>query len=102
MKKLAQHRQGLTEAKSIQDQSYVAALTQKWDPLLKGIRSEHTRNVMSVLFENQSQYLQGLNEETRSTNVGSFMKFVFPVLRRVFPNLIANDIVSVQPKLAFA
>ena len=90
----------LTEAKSIQDQSYVAALSKKWAPLLKGIKQEHTKNVMAVLFENQSQYLQNLNEDTRSTNVGSFLKFVFPVLRRVFPNLIANEIVSVQPMTA--
>jgi hypothetical protein len=50
--------------------------------------------------ENESQYLQNLNEETRTVNVGSFTKFIFPVLRRVFPNLIANEIVSVQPMTA--
>jgi hypothetical protein len=52
---------------------------------LEGITVEHTRNVMAVLYENQSQHLQSLNEETRTTNVGSFLKFVFPVLRRVWP-----------------
>jgi len=93
-------RQQLTEARSIQDQSYVQGLVQKWQPLLKGVRTEHTKNVMAVLYENQSQYLQNLNEETKSTNVGSFLKFVFPVLRRVFPTLIANEIVSVQPMTA--
>ena len=99
MKSLAKRRQ-MAEARSIQDQSYVSALTQKWQPLLKGIRNEHTKNVMAVLYENQSQYLMGLNEDTMSTNVGSFLKFVFPVLRRVFPSLIANEIVSVQPMTA--
>lgn len=29
--------------------------------------------------------------------IGGFTKFVFPVLRQVFPNLIAHDLVSVQP-----
>jgi hypothetical protein len=53
-----------------------------------------------MLMENQSAYLQSLNEETRTINVGSFTKFIFPVLRRVFPNLIANEIVSVQPMTA--
>lgn len=90
----------LNEAKSIHDQSYVAELGRKWQPLLEGIKDNHSKNVMAVLFENQAQYLQGLNEETRSTNVGSFMKFVFPVLRRVWPSLIANEIVSVQPMTA--
>lgn len=93
-------RKALQESQSIHDKSYVAALAQKWSPLLQGIRVEHTRNVMAVLYENQSQYLQNLNEETRSTNVGSFLKFVFPVLRRVWPNLIANEIVSIQPMTA--
>lgn len=99
MKSLARRRQ-LAEARSIQDQTYVSALVAKWKPLLKGIRNEHTKNVMAVLYENQSQYLMGLNEDTMSTNVGSFLKFVFPVLRRVFPSLIANEIVSVQPMTA--
>jgi hypothetical protein len=53
-----------------------------------------------MLMENQSQYLQNLNEETKTINVGSFTKFIFPVLRRVFPNLIANEVVSVQPMTA--
>lgn len=99
MKSLARRRQ-LAEARSIQDQTYVSALVAKWKPLLKGIKNEHTKNVMAVLYENQSQYLMGLNEDTMSTNVGSFLKFVFPVLRRVFPSLIANEIVSVQPMTA--
>ena len=93
-------RKALEESRSIHDKSYVSALVEKWNPLLEGIRVEHTRNVMAVLYENESQYLQNLNEETRTTNVGSFMKFVFPVLRRVWPNLIANEIVSIQPMTA--
>lgn len=35
--------------------------------------------------------------ENAKKNGGSFSKFVFPVLRRVFPNLIAHELVSVQP-----
>lgn len=93
-------RRALEEARSIHDKSYTAQLTEKWKPLLKGIQGDHKRNVMAVLFENQSQYLMNLNEETRTTNVGSFMKFVFPLLRRVWPSLIANEIVSVQPMTA--
>lgn len=93
-------RRMLTEASSIHDQSYVSQLVKKWSPLLGGVQQEHAKNVMAVLFENQSQYLQSLNEETRSTNVGSFLKFVFPLLRRVWPNLIANEIVSIQPMTA--
>lgn len=90
---------------SIADQSYVGALIQKWRPLLEGLpdRTEHDRYVlgcMAMLLENESSYLKNLSEDTRTINVGSFTKFIFPVLRRVFPNLIANEIVSVQPMTA--
>lgn len=87
-------------AQSIHDQSYVGELKKKWGRMLKGIRNEHTSNCMAVLMENQANHLMSLTEDTKSTNVGSFLKFVFPVLRRVWPNLIANEIVSVQPMTA--
>jgi hypothetical protein len=92
-------------ARSIADRGYVQALIKKWGPMLEGIpdRTDHERYVLGVtaiLFENESQHLQNLSEETRTVNVGSFTKFIFPVLRRVFPNLIANELVSVQPMTA--
>jgi hypothetical protein len=102
----ARHQILLSEGKqTIADKSYVGALVRKWRDLLEGLpdRTEHDRYVLgctALLFENESQYLQSLNEETRTANVGSFTKFIFPVLRRVFPNLIANEIVSVQPMTA--
>ena len=90
---------------TIADQSYVGALIRKWGEFLEGMpdRTEQDRYILgctAMLMENESLYLQNLTEETRSVNVGSFTKFIFPVLRRVFPNLIANEIVSVQPMTA--
>jgi hypothetical protein len=91
--------------RTIADQSYVGSLIRKWGEFLEGIpdRTEQERYVLgctAMLMENESLWLQGLTEETRTVNVGSFTKFIFPVLRRVFPNLIANEIVSVQPMTA--
>jgi hypothetical protein len=91
--------------RTIADKTYVGALVRKWKGLLEGLpdRTERDRYVLgtiAVLMENESQHLQSLEEETRLVNVGSFTKFIFPVLRRVFPNLIAHDIVSVQPMTA--
>lgn len=60
--------------------SYVGQLLEKWNPLLKGVKSDYTRGTMAVLFENQANYLKELTEETRTTNVGEFLKYVFPVL----------------------
>lgn len=97
----ARQQMALTESKrSIADKGYVNSLINKWSQLLEGIDDRHTRGITAVLMENQSGWLQGLDEETKSNNVGSFTKFIFPILRRVFPNLIANEIVSVQPMTA--
>jgi len=32
-----------------------------------------------------------------NTNVGSLDKYTFPLIRRVYPSLIASDLVSIQP-----
>ena len=91
--------------RTIADKTYFGALVRKWKDLLEGLpdRTERDRYILgtvAVLMENESQHLQSLEEETRLVNVGSFTKFIFPVLRRVFPNLIAHDLVSVQPMTA--
>jgi len=83
--------------KHISNQSYVQAVNTKWGKLVEGIQNPFVRGVTSVLLENQLNYLENLNEDTLSTGIASFTKYIFPVLRRVFPNLIANQIVSVQP-----
>jgi len=104
---MSQARKILAEEgrRSIADESYVGAVTNKWGEFLEGVpaRTQHDqyiRGVTAMLMENESQHLRNLSEETRTVNVGSFTKFIFPVLRRVFPNLIANEIVSVQPMTA--
>jgi hypothetical protein len=93
------------QRRTINDQNYVAEAINKWSPLLRGLpdrtpQERYAVGVSAMLFENQAVYLRGLSEETRTANIGSYGKFIFPVLRRVFPNLIANEIVSVQPMTA--
>ena len=70
-------------------------ITKRWDALemtkgLKGIIKEN----ISTLYENEAKYL--LTEATASDNSGSFETVIFPIIRRVFSKLLANDIVSVQ------
>lgn len=70
-------------------------INERWENLgftagLKGYLKEN----MAVLFENQAS--QMLKESTDSQNSGSFETVVFPLVRRVFSRLLANDIVSVQ------
>jgi hypothetical protein len=80
--------------RSIADQGFVKQLTSKWSELLEGIRDPYVRGTTAMLMENESQWLQSLEEETKTINVGSFTKFIFPVLRRVFPNLNAMGFIA--------
>jgi hypothetical protein len=67
----------------------------KWDSLgfLEGLKG-HVKENIAQLFENQATSL--LSESTTATSSGSFETVVFPIVRRVFSKLLANDIVSVQ------
>jgi len=90
---------------TIADQRLVSVLVEKWDDLMEGMPGRtpfdmYRKGCLAMLFENQARHLRAMSEETRAINVGYFTKFIFPVLTRVFPNLIANEIVSVQPMTA--
>jgi hypothetical protein len=67
----------------------------KWDDLgfLEGLNG-HQKDNIAQLYENQASYL--INEAAVSDSSGSFETVVFPIIRRVFSKLLANDIVSVQ------
>ena len=68
----------------------------KWDKLgfLDGLRG-HLKENVAQLYENQASYL--INEATSDgSSNGAFETVFFPIVRRVFSKLLANDIVSVQ------
>ena len=67
----------------------------KWDKLgfLEGLKG-HMRENVAQLYENQASYL--INEASTTSDTGAFETVVFPIVRRVFSKLLANDIVSVQ------
>jgi len=79
------------------DRDYASQAVSKWGQVLEGINDGYQRSCLAILLENELGHIRSLHEETLSTGVGSFTKYLFPILRRVFPNLIANQIVSVQP-----
>lgn len=92
---------------TVADKTATALLARKWAPLLEGIENPFTRGVMAILIENQFRHMDAksggaLTEagETRTDQLTYWTKFIYPVLRKVFPNLIANEIVSVQPMTA--
>lgn len=77
-----------------------AALLNKWEKtgLLEGIQGDNGKNNMARLLENQAKEL--LRESASSmagADVEGFAAVAFPIVRRVFGSLIANELVSVQP-----
>jgi len=72
-------------------------LLKKWSPFLEGINDEYTVENTAILLENEAKYLTEAPGATTQGDVQGLQKIMLPIVRRVFPNLIANNIVSVQP-----
>ena len=76
-----------------------AALLEKWERtgLLEGINDDSKRSGMAQLLENQAAQLLKEASSMAAGDVEGFASVAFPIVRRVFGGLIANDLVSVQP-----
>ena len=75
------------------------ALMSKWSDtgLLEGITDERSKATMARLLENQAQELLREANTMSGGDVEGFAAVAFPIVRRVFGSLIANELVSVQP-----
>ena len=77
-------------------------LESRWDDtkdaLLEGLEGNR-RNSMSVVLENTRTYLKEAATAGASAagNVATLNRVILPVIRRVMPTVIANEIVGVQP-----
>ena len=76
-----------------------AALSKKWEKtgLLEGIDSTMTKTTMARLLENQAKELLREASSMSAGDVEGFAAVAFPIVRRVFGGLIANELVAVQP-----
>ena len=76
-----------------------AALLRKWSQtgLLEGLSGEEQKASMARLLENQARELLRESNTMSGGDVEGFAAVAFPIVRRVFAGLIANDLVSVQP-----
>lgn len=70
-------------------------IRERWEGMgfTKGLDG-YLKDNLATLYENEANMM--LNEATDAQNSGSFETVVFPLVRRVFSRLLANDIVSVQ------
>jgi hypothetical protein len=74
----------------------------RWDDtkeaLLEGLQGSK-RNSMAVILENTKRYLKenASAGSTTSGNIATLNRVILPVIRRVMPTVIANELVGVQP-----
>jgi hypothetical protein len=75
------------------------ALLNKWERtgLLEGLNTEDHRHQMARLLENQAKELLRESSTMAGADVEGFAAVAFPLVRRVFASLVAQDLVSVQP-----
>ena len=68
------------------------------DALLEGLQGAK-RTSMSVVLENTRKHLleNATSGATASGNVATLNRVILPIIRRVMPTVIANEIVGVQP-----
>jgi hypothetical protein len=73
-------------------------LVEKWSRtgLLRGMEEVNREN-MATLLENQAAQVLRESNTMGSDAVGGFTNIAFPIVRRVFGGLVANELVSIQP-----
>ena len=83
---------------------YVEALITKWSWLLEGTKKQALKPIpqqhwgtMAMLFENQLMSTKRFMEATKTTDVDLPVTYSLPIIRKVWPNLVAFKIASVQP-----
>ena len=81
-------------------------LVEKWSRtgLLRGLDGQHRENMASLLENQAAQLLREANSVGTGAGAGSasgdlqgFTNIAFPIVRRVFGGLVANELVSIQP-----
>ena len=95
--------EGASPYQMLQEQA--GKLASKWDKsgLLEGIESSTEKNNMSMLLENQAKQLvneantTGTGTSISTGNSEAWAGVALPLVRRVFGEIVAKDLVSVQP-----
>jgi hypothetical protein len=81
-------------------------LVEKWNRtgLLRGLDGQRRENMASLLENQAAQLLREFNSvgngggsSTESGDLRGFTNIAFPIVRRVFGGLVANELVSIQP-----
>lgn len=77
----------------------VEQLIEKWDSKgfkLNELSDDTLKRNTAILLENEHLYITEASA-TLTTDIADFKKVLMPLTRRIMPNLLANEIVGVQP-----
>ena len=89
---------GFSQVKTVQDLNERVYTSWKETGFLDGLKESEART-MAQLYENQLTWMAEnqsmLNETTDSYSSGQFSAVVFPVMRRTYTSLLANELVTV-------
>ena len=88
------------EYSPVNQNARLGVIQEKWarTGLLKNLNEDKAQTVAQLL-ENQAVELRNqlINEESVTHNVAGYNKIAFPLVRRVFGQLLASELVAVQP-----
>jgi hypothetical protein len=81
------------------------ARTKRWEHLTEGIDDEVTLRMTETLMDNTAMLTAGrlsgfsmrADETTTTADIAVFTRNVYPLIRRIYPELIANQFVAIQP-----
>ena len=88
---------GLNLAESARWRDYSVAIREGYKEKTGSSIPENILATTATLLENTYNYCNRMDETTRVVNLGSFVDYGFDVISATVPNLVAHDIVSVQP-----
>lgn len=88
---------GLVLAESARWKDHMVALREGYKARHGQSAPENIVSTTAILLENTNEYIGRMDETTRVVNMGNFVDYGFDVITAIVPNLIANDLVSVQP-----
>jgi len=64
---------------------------------MEGIEGEAKQLMVAQLLENSRKFISAMSETNKMGQVGEYEKFIFPVIRAAYANIVLDELVSVQP-----